>query len=394
MKPEIMKSHWNIDPEITYLNHGSFGPTPCSVQESHRKWREVLESNPMKFLMSEQEYLLEEAAVKLGQFLGCKGKDLVFVDNATFGMNIVANSFPLSAGDEVLLTNHEYGAVKRIWQEYVAPFGAHMMTGTLPLYLEDKDQVARSFLEQATEKTKLIVISHIASQSSAILPVQQICKLARARGIAVCIDGPHAIAMQDLKLDQIGCDFYTASCHKWLCAPFGTGFLYVHPRWQDKLRPNIISWGGTMCGREKSWKDEYLWQGTRDLTAFLAVPDAIDFLKQYGLDKFRKQTHELAAYARNRLVEICQREPCYPDSIQWYGSMVTVPLPRSVSVPASYTGGPHPLHRALFEKHHIEPHVFKWNKEMHLRVSCHLYNCKQDIDRLCSALEMELAKGC
>ncbi|MBL4886103.1 MAG: aminotransferase class V-fold PLP-dependent enzyme [Planctomycetaceae bacterium] len=389
-----MKSHWKLDPEITYLNHGSFGPTPGVVKESQLKWRQRLEANPMQFFVREQEFLLEESTEKLGQFLGCDGKDLIYVDNATFGMNIVANSFPLNAGDEVLLTDHEYGSVKRIWQDYLSPVGAKVVIGNLPDYMENQDQVARSFVEQASEKTKLIVISHVTSQTSVVLPVKKICELAKAKGIAVCIDGPHAIAMQDLNLSQIDCDFYTASCHKWLCAPFGTGFLYVHPRWQGKLRPNITSWGGTMCGREKSWKDEFLWQGTRDLSAFLAVPDAIDFMQQYGLEKFRKQSHELAAYARKRLVEICETKPCCADSIQWYGSMITVPLPDYVPAPTSYTGQPHPLHRALYENHRIEPHVFKWKKSMQLRVSCHLYNDKDDIDRLCESLKLELARKC
>ncbi len=384
-----MRDCWTIDPEITYLNHGSFGPPPRVVQESQLEWMRKLAANPQRFLAREQEFLLEEVLQKLGGFVGCAGDDLLPMDNATFGMNLVARSLPLQSEDEVLLTTHEYGAVKRIWQQIGQAAGARVVQAYLPEPFESTEQIVEQVRLAITPRTRLLVVSHVTSPTAVVFPVEQICRLARERGIPVCIDGPHAVAMRPLDIAALGCDFYVASCHKWLSAPFGTGFLYVHPRWQQKLRPFLLSWGGSSCGREKSWKDEYLWLGTRDLTRFLAIPAAIQFLEEYGLEKFREETHQLAAYARDSLQELMQQACPIPDHLDWYGSMVTVPLPEHLPVPQTWTGLPHPLQLTLTEKYKMEVPVVKWGHRMHIRVSCHLYNDRADVDRLCQALFAE-----
>jgi len=239
---------WALRPGVTYLNHGSFGPSPKAVTANRQEWIERLESEPMDFFVRQMEGHLDEARKRLGDVVGTSGDNLVFVDNATFAMNIVAASFPLATGDEVLATNHEYGAVLRIWREQCQAAGARLVVQKLPEKFDAADEVAAALIAGANSRTKLIVVSHITSPTALILPVAEICRQAKSRGIPVCIDGPHALAAVPVNLTQLDCDFYCASCHKWLSAPFGSGFLYIRPRWKQTIRPVVVSWGDSLSG--------------------------------------------------------------------------------------------------------------------------------------------------
>jgi isopenicillin-N epimerase len=253
------------------------------------------------------------------------------------------------------------------------------------------EEIAETLLAGVTDRTRLIVVSHVTSPTAAILPVAAICRGAQERGVPVCIDGPHAVAMVPLDVREIGCDYYAASCHKWLSAPFGSGFLYVARRRQPSLRPIVTSWGRSISGRPASWKDEFNWTGTHDPAAYLAIPAAIEFLEHYGLDRFRRETHALAAYARARLSEFAGVEPLVPDSPDWYGSMVALALP-GPEIQPSHPAEPDPLQAALWQRFQIEAPVMRWQGRRLLRVSCHLYNDRADIDRLVAALA-ELTDG-
>lgn len=277
--PSSWRRLWSLDPDVTYLNHGSFGPSPRSVRAAQQAWIDRLERNPMDFFMRQFDRLLDEARGRLATFVGTKSAHLMFVDNATFGMNFVARTVPLAAGDEVLMTDHEYGAVVRIWRQRCQATGASLVIGRLPCPLDSADQVVEALFAGANARTKLLVVSHVTSKTAVILPLSRICSRARELGIPVCVDGPHAPAMVPVEIDRLGCDFYAASCHKWLSAPFGSGFLYVHPRWQQTAQPAIVSWGRTLSGRSSGWMDDFIWSGTRDPSAFLTVPAAIEFLE-------------------------------------------------------------------------------------------------------------------
>ena len=272
-------------------------------------------------------------------------------------------------------------------------------------------------------RTKLIVVSHITSPTALILPVAEICRQAKSRGIRVCIDGPHALAAVPVSLNQLDCDFYCASCHKWLSAPFGSGFLYVHPRWKQTVRPVVVSWGHSLSGRPQNWQDEFVWSGTRDPSPFLAVPAAIDFLaslradpqekapaipdatKRFkpvpegvwtcvrpdaltGVGQFRQVSRELVAEARRKITMVTGLEPI--GSAEWYGTMVTLPLPKRVG--ETPQGHMHPVQAALWERFQIEAPVVNWNGRRHVRVSCHLYNTVAELDRLASGLQELLAE--
>lgn len=404
-----LKALWALRPDTIYFNHGSFGPPPKVVREARQRWQDAMDSQPMDFFVRQFEPAWLAARQNLAQFVGASPGDLIFVENATVGMNIVADSFPLAAGDEVLLTDHEYAAVQRIWGRACDKAGASARTVELPIPFRAAQETVDAIFAAATDRTRLIVVSHVTSPTAVILPVMDLCRAARERGIAVAIDGPHAVAQVPLLIDELGCDFYAASCHKWLSGPFGSGFLHVAPRWQARVRPPVLSWGRIPPTRIESWSDEFVWSGTRNPAAYLAVPAAIEFLEQVGLEAFRARTHWLAQHARRRLIELAQIEPLVPNDSAWYGSMAHVPLPPVAgtllvplasggarSVPAARDEScpvSNPLQHTIWRRLGIEVPIVDFRGQRYIRLSCHLYNDTAQIDRLVTGLGQLLAEG-
>jgi isopenicillin-N epimerase len=332
----------------------------------------------MDFFLREYEPELNHARDRVASFVSTARSNLVLVDHATFGMNVVAGSFPLEAGDNVLLNNHEYGAVQRIWQRACGRRQAEVRVAQLPGKFESKDQIIDCLLSAADERTKLVVFSHITSPTALILPAAEISSAFRQRGISVCIDGPHAPAHVDLDLQSIGCDFYTASCHKWLSAGLGSGFLFVDPRWHDRIEPLVKSWGRLLPAMPESWDDEFTWSGTRDPSGWLSIPTAIDFLaNQVGLDAFRERTRYLATQAEHLLCEEFGTTPIGERARGWYGAMAHVPLPH---------GDFSRLQQALWEEYQIEVPIIHFDGHWFVRVSCHLYNSLKHLETLRFAL--------
>ncbi len=379
---ESWNALWDLRPGVTYLNHGSFGPPPKPVQAARRWWQRQLDSQPMDFFVRQYESAWFAARGRLAEFVGADERDLVFVENATAAMNVVAASLRLGPDDEVLLTDHEYGAVQRIWQRATTLVGAREpRIAELPDRIETAEQVVDAVFAAAGPRTRLLVVSHITSPTAITLPVQAIVREAHRRGILVCVDGPHAPAQLPIDLAELGCDFYCASLHKWLSAPFGSGFLYVRPEHQSRIVAPQLSWGRLLPNRPETWSDEFIWSGTRDPSAWLAVPAAVDFLRQVGEEPFRNHGYELATYARTRLAELTGLTPITPDDRQWYTCMAHAPLPPGDSVS---------LQRELWQRYAIEVPIVSWNNRRWIRVSCHLYNRRADIDRLIAALEQVL----
>lgn len=371
-------SAWKLRDDTIYLNHGSFGPPPEPVRVAQADWKRRLDEQPMDFFVRAHEPAWRESRTALAQWLGTSDENLIFVENATHGMNVVADSFSLQPDDEVLLTDHEYGAVLRIWQRACERAGAAPpRIVKLPLPIESTEQVVDAVLHAVTDRTRIAVVSHVTSPTAIILPVGPLTARLRERGVAVCIDGPHAPAQVPLDLDSLDCDYYAASCHKWLCAPFGSGFLYVSPRRQSRVTTPLLSWGRLSPAQPERWYDEFIWSGTRDSSPYFAIPDAIRFLESIGAEQFRSHTHQLARYARQRLVELTRLEPIIPDDPAWYGAMAHVPLP---------PGDRQTLQDALWRTARIEVPIVHWNDRRYIRVSCHLYNAAEQIDRLVEAL--------
>jgi isopenicillin-N epimerase len=371
------RQQWSIRADTVYLNHGSFGPPPHAVRAARGKWQEQMDCQPMDFFFRKLESAWRAARAELATFLGTSAGNLIFVENATVAMNLVATSFPLKAGDEVALTDHEYGAVRRIWRRRCEHSGATLRTIELPRRFETTDEVVDAVVSQWTDATRLLVISHITSPTAITLPVQEIGRRAKEAGISVCLDGPHAIAQLPLPFEGVECDFYTASCHKWLSAPFGSGFLYVAPAHHAAMRPDTLSWGRLPPDTLEHWTDEFCWTGTRDSSAYLATPAAIHFLEEVGQESFRARTQHLARYARERLVECFGLSPLTNENPCWHTAMAHVPLPATNGVA---------LQRVLWERYGIEVPIVEFQEGCFARVSCHLYNQHAEIDRLCEAL--------
>ena len=382
------ESHWTkirhefrIRADTVYLNHGSFGIALNRVRYRRDLLLKQLETQPMDFLLRSYEPLLTKARQRLAEFVGTQANNLAFVDNATFAMNVVANSVPLSEGDEVLLPDQEYGAVKRIWEKRARETGARLVSVTLPDKIESQQQVVDLILGKVSPKTKLVVLSHVISASALIMPVKAICDALRQRNVLSCIDGPHAPLQIDFKLNRLGCDFYTASLHKWLCAPLGTGFVFVRSNHREMVNAPVTGWGRLDVPTIEGWEEEQIWLGTRNQTGVLAVPDAIDFFAEFGFDNARQRMYHLASLAESQLTDLFGTETIATRSDGWYGSMAHVPLP---------DGDWSRLQEELWVQEGIEVPIWELNGKWWIRVSCHIYNSAEEIEFLVEELKIRI----
>lgn len=378
-----MRDLFLLDPDVVFLNHGSFGACPREVFEAQQHWMLEMERNPVEFLGRRSAGLLADARARLAQAIGARGDDLVFVPNSTTGVNIVARSFPLAPGDEVLATDMEYGACDAAWEHVCAQRGAHYRRVKIPLPY-DRETFVDRVMDAVTPRTRLIFASHITSTTALIFPVAQLCAAARERGIATLIDGAHAPGQIALDVDGVGADFYVGNCHKWLCAPKGAGFMHARPEHHSLLEPTVISWGYAVGLGGHSGFDAYLgrtvlerrmqWQGTRDIAAWLAVPAAIDFEARHDWPAVRARCHALALEAHDALIERHRLDPVARES-DW-SQMVAIPV-RAQDADA--------LRRRLFEESRIEIPVTTHAGRVFVRLSVQGYTTRQDIDTLLAA---------
>ena len=369
---------FQVRDDITFLNHGSFGACPLPVFDTFQEWQRELERQPVEFLGRRVKGLLAEARGALGEFVGTDAANVVFVPNVTAGMNAIARSLHLDAGDEILATDHEYGAVDRTWRYYCARNGARYINQPIAVPMVD----AATFVEQlwagVTPHTRIIAISHITSSTALIFPIAEVCRRAREAGILTVIDGAHAPGQIDLALDELGADFYLGNCHKWLCAPKGAGFLYARPERQQLLDPLIISWGweAERPGASR-FLDHYEWAGTDDPAAYLSVPAAIAFQREHDWSRVRAACHQLVGEARDRLEAITGLPQLAPDSVEWWGQMASIPLPGTDA---------HRIKEALWDDHKIEIPVMLRDGQIYTRISIQAYNRREDVDKLMGAL--------
>jgi isopenicillin-N epimerase len=361
-----------LDPDVVFLNHGSFGACPRPVFEEYQRWQRELERQPVEFLARRRPELVEAAKARLADYLGAGPDDLVFVPNATAGMNILARSLDVGPGDEVLITNHEYGAVGHLWRYVCGRAGATLVGRDV----EPGPGLVDELWEAATPSTRVISVSHITSATALRFPVEEICRRARAQGILAVVDGAHAPGQIDLDLDALGADVYAGNCHKWLCAPKGAGFLWARPELQPRLAPLVVGWSE----REDSFAARHRWLGTQDPAAYLTVPAAIDFQAEQGWDDVRARCHALAVEAGRRLSEL-DVEQLAPDG-SWLGQMVAAELPDCDVVE---------LKTRLYERHRVEVPVQRWGGRPLVRASFQGYNDEADLEALLDALRAELS---
>jgi isopenicillin-N epimerase len=388
-----LSRHWTLDPEITFLNHGSFGACPVPVLDAQRRVRERMEREPVRFLTREAPLLLAEAREVLGQFIGASPEDLAFVPNATTGLNAVLRSLSLVAGDELLVTDHEYNASRNALEYVAAHHGAHVVVIPIPFPIAGADRIIEAVLRGVTSKTRLALLDHVTSQTALVLPIRELIGELEARGIRVLVDGAHAPGMLDLDIDALAPSYYTGNCHKWICAPKGAGFLWVREDRREGVRPAVISHGANApVARSERFRAEFDWMGTTDPSAALAVPDAIRFfgaLLPGGWDEIRARNRALALEGRRLLADALGVEVPCPDEM--IGSMAAIPLPASGRFPipeGAHAFGPNPLHDALFRDHRVEVPLLldPAGKTRLVRVSAQLYNTRGDYESLAEAL--------
>ena len=386
-----MKHHWLLDPAITFLNHGSFGATPRVVLEKQSELRAQMEREPVRFFVRELEPLLDEARRTLAAFLGADAEGLAFVPNATAGVNAVLRSLDLDKFDELLVTNQEYNACRNALDYVAAISGAKVVVADIPFPIDSPDVVLARILEKVSDRTRLLLIDHITSQTALILPVERIVKELAARGVDTLIDGAHAAGFVPLDLREIGAAYYTGNLHKWVCAPKGAAFLYVRENRRRGIRPVSISHGANSQRTDRSrFLLEFDWTGTDDPTAWLCVPAALAFMDQHGgWPDVMRRNHALALLGRDRLCDALGIPAPAPDAM--LGAMAAVPLPDGMPYPAAIIPAD-PLQDKLLFEHNIEVPITPWPEppKRVLRISAQLYNELAEYERLAAVLRAEL----
>ena len=423
------RHHFLLDPDVIFLNHGSFGATPRPVFETYQYWQRQLENQPVQFLEHQLPPLLADARQALGDLVNASAADLVFIPHATFGVNVVANSLELAPGDEVLSTDHEYGACVNVWSYHSARKGYHFINQPIslaesfdptrepwrkefsqsPTPIPQSPAIIDQLWSGVTSRTKAIFISHITSSTAQLWPVQQICSRAAAAGILTIIDGAHATGQIDLDLQALGVDFYIGNCHKWLCAPKGSAFLFTRKNRQPLIEPLVIGWGWG-DDRTFSFGSDYLdylqWLGTDDLAAYLAVPAAIQFQEDNDWPAVRQRCQELAFLAAQRIGRLfgpsAQRSGL-PDNRRGHlrgeansiaakeqslsGPKALPPQALQMAIaPLPQTNDLRDAQRSFYQRYKIEVPFIQWRDQQLIRVSVQGYNNQSDVDALIEAL--------
>ncbi|MBL1175328.1 aminotransferase class V-fold PLP-dependent enzyme [Pantanalinema sp. GBBB05] len=372
---------WTLDSTVTFLNHGSFGACPLPVLAAQQQWRERMERQPLQFLGRDLEGLLDTARRELAVFVGANANDLAFIPNATTGINAVLRSLKFQPGDELLTTNHEYNACRNALDYVAEQVGLQVVVANVPFPIAASEQVVTAVLAQVSPKTRLALLDHVTSQTGLVFPIAQLVQELSDRGIDTLVDGAHAPGMVALNLQALGATYYTGNCHKWLCAPKGSAFLYVQPDRQSHIRPLTISHGANSPRRDRSrFHLEFDWMGTPDPTPYLCVPEAIRCLGSLlpgGWSQLMTHNRELALAARQLLCQaLDQPLPCPNDMI---GSLAVVPLP---------DGDWQALQNALWEQYSIEVPIIPWLTpgSRQIRISAQLYNQLNQYKYLAKAL--------
>jgi isopenicillin-N epimerase len=376
-----LKEYFLLDSDVLFLNHGSYGATPQPVFEDYQNWQRRLERQPVLFLGRELPALMRQARLALGAYLHADADDLVYIPNATHGVNIIVRSLELKAGDEILTTDHEYGACDYTWEFNCAKSGAKYIHQPLPLPVRSEEEIVEQFWQGVTPHTKVIYLSHITSSTALRLPVETICRRARAAGLLTVIDAAHSPGQIPVDLEALGADIVFGNCHKWMLAPKGSAFLYVRRELQHLIEPLIVSWGYNPTPETTTGSrfiDLLQWTGTKDPTAALAVPTAIQFMKEHDWDTVRCECRGLLRQAIERICDMTGLSPLYPLDSDFYSQMGIAPLP-----PSDLTT----LKSRLYDEFKIEVPLTEWQEKQFVRISVQGYNTQDDIDALVDALK-------
>ncbi|MBI1744933.1 aminotransferase class V-fold PLP-dependent enzyme [Candidatus Acetothermia bacterium] len=381
-----MLNEWLLDPEITYLNHGTVGATPRRVLAAQQAIRDEIERQPSRYLLRELVGLLNlpegvplrlrAAAEVIANFVGAQGRDLVFVDNATTGANAVLRSLDLKKSDEILITDLAYGAVANIAAFVARERGAHVNTVRMPYPVDNPRVLVDTIANALNSRTRIAIIDHITSESALILPLAEIAACCHQKGVLVLADGAHAPGILPLDIPALGVDWYIANLHKWAYAPRSSGFLWATPERQSSLHPPVISWG-----LDKGFTAEFDWVGTRDPSPYLAAPEGLAFMRDLGVEAVRTYNHKLAWKTAQMLSQHWDTKLDANEAM--VGSMVTLPLPERLG---SAREDAFRLRDALLYEDRIEVQIHAWRGHLWVRISAQIYNEMVDFERLAAAV--------
>jgi isopenicillin-N epimerase len=378
------KDDFLIDPNVTFLNHGSFGSMPKVVFDEQVRFIRQMESQTTDFYMRKLYPLLKQASLRLAKFLNCAEENLVFIPNTTSGVNAVLLHYNFQPGDEVLMTDVEYMPLLTLWRFLEKKYGIKTKCISLDYPLTSNEDIVLKFEESITDNTRMIFFSHIVSSLACILPAKELTELGRKHGIRVLIDGAHGAAQLPLDFNYLDPDYYTSSLHKWVNIPRSGGFLYVKKEYQEEIVPNVVTWGydsPEYFHEFSHFQAKFVWQGTRDFIPFLCLPKAIDYLEDIGLDEYRFYGHTIAKYALEQILELIDIPPLYYPDSDLFAMMSTCPLP---------PGEIEEFQELLWYKEKIEVVITQYLDRRFLRVSGNLHTHKEDIDHLLEALQKHL----
>lgn len=389
LSPTELRAEFLLDPDVVFLNHGSFGATPEPVFAEFLRWQRELERQPVEFLGRRAEGLMDDARATMAAYLGCDADEVAFNPNATTGVNVVARSIPLQPGDEIVGTDLEYGACDRTWEWFAAKHGARYIRAHVPLPATSPQEIVDAIFAEVTPRTRAVFISHITSGSAIRLPVEAVVERAHAAGILCVVDGAHAVGQIPVNLHELGVDFYASNFHKWLCAPKGSGILFARREHHDWVESPIVSWGWVE-GREQFRPESQFvsrnqMQATRDLAAYLATPAAVTFQAERRWDEVRERCHALTVEARERIGALSGLPQLVPEATgdyQWFRQLAAIPLPEQTDWAT--------LKSRLYDEYRIEVPMTVVHEKPYIRTSFQGYNSRADLDALVAALEVLL----
>lgn len=374
-----LKSLFLLRKDITFLNFGSFGASPKPIFEKYQQLQLELEQEPVLFITSSGLKYLAQSREALSNYLHCDKDDLVYVTNPSYAVNAVAKSFNLKAGDEILTTDLEYGACDKTWDYYCKKAGATYVRQHIPLPIASKEQFVEEFFKGLTAKTKLIFLSHITSSTALQLPVEEICAIAKQKGIMTFVDGAHAPGQIPVNLQTLGADIYTGACHKWMMTPKGSSFLYVRKELQSLIDPLVISWGyNALFPSNSQFLDYHQTNGTRDYTAFLTIPTAIEFMKEHHWETVAAESRKLVQENAPVLCQLLGASPLAPINDNFILQLFAAEIK---------TSQPEKLHDHFFEQYKIQIPVMRHGNKVYLRYSINAFNSQQDLDKLFAAIK-------
>ncbi len=378
-----IKAKFLLRPDITFLNNGSFGACPKEVFADYQKWQLELEQEPVQFITINSYTYLAESRKALSAYIHCDAEDIVFVTNPSYAVNIIAKSFVLQEGDEILTTNLEYGACEKTWNYYCKKSKATFVKAEIQLPIVSTESFIEQFFSGLTSRTKMVFISQITSTTGLVLPVAEICAKAKQLGLITFVDGAHTPGQLPLNLTELQADIFTGACHKWLMAPKGCSFLYIKKELQQLFDPLVVSWGYDSAKPSSSlFLDYHQLQGTRDISAFLTIPKALAFMEENNWDEITKGSKKLVLDNASRFCALLGTQPLCPINETYLAQLFSIPI---------ITNEPEKLQALLFQKYKIEIPVMVHFGKVYMRFSVQGFNTQEDLDILYAALQDILA---